>query len=67
MARITERVLGPSMAKKPPKKIDPDSAAWQRLANAEARNFCPQISPCRECGGPVVYGYCCNRCGSSTP
>ena len=21
----------------------------------------------KECGGPVVSGYCCNRCGSSDP
>jgi len=48
------------------KVIEPYTAAWERLANAEARQWC-EIKPCRDCGGPVNDGYCCPRCGSEKP
>jgi hypothetical protein len=43
------------------------TAEWERLANELALRFAPRIYPCAHCGGPVVDGYCCNRCGSSNP
>lgn len=49
------------------KKLEPYTPAWERLANAEARGYAPPIRPCKECGGPVLSGYCCTRCGSSEP
>ncbi len=52
--------------KKAVKKIDPDSAEWQRLANKLAREHCP-IHPCRECGHPVIKNFCCGTCGSRLP
>ncbi len=51
---------------KKPRKMKPYTAAWERLANEKARSWV-QIHACRDCGGPVVKGYCCNRCGSSNP
>lgn len=29
--------------------------------------YAPGIYPCADCGGPVIRGYCCERCGSSNP
>lgn len=52
---------------KKPKKIESNTAEWKRLANQLARDFCPPIRPCHDCGGPVVDGYCCTRCGSVLP
>lgn len=48
------------------KKIDPDSPKWERLANKLARNTV-FIKPCKDCGYPVIDGYCCNTCGSVMP
>lgn len=50
-----------------PRKMRPYTKEWERLANAEARCFAPTIKPCRDCGRPVVDGYCCNHCGSVLP
>jgi hypothetical protein len=49
------------------KKLEPYTPEWNKLANIVARNFAPPIRPCRECGYPVVDGYCCGRCGSTRP
>ena len=40
---------------------------WERAADQEARRFAPQVKPCRDCGGPVVKGYCCQHCESVNP
>lgn len=48
------------------KRIIPYSSAYERLANQEARMWC-QLRPCKDCGGPVNDGYCCNRCKSFNP
>jgi hypothetical protein len=29
--------------------------------------YAPPINPCRECGWPVISGYCCTTCGSAEP
>lgn len=50
-----------------PKRIDPDSPAYQREANRLARDFCPRIHPCAKCSHPVVSGYCCTTCGDPDP
>lgn len=49
-----------------PRKIKPYTRRWEALANEEAR-AAVRIHPCRDCGGPVLYGYCCVRCGSANP
>ena len=48
-------------------KIRPYTVYWERLANLVARDFAPELHPCKDCGGPVVTGYCCTRCGSDEP
>ncbi len=48
------------------RKINWDTPRWERLANELARSR-TIIKPCRECGYPVVDGYCCNTCGSNNP
>jgi hypothetical protein len=48
------------------RKIEPHSPEYERLANAEARSRV-QMYPCADCGGPVINGYCCERCGSTNP
>jgi hypothetical protein len=50
-----------------PARMEPYTPEWERMANRMAREFCPRLYPCADCGGPVVKGYCCRRCGSSNP
>lgn len=52
---------------KKPKKMEPHTAEWERQANRLARDFVGTMKACRDCGGPVISGYCCTRCGSSNP
>jgi hypothetical protein len=49
------------------KRMDRESVEWQKAANSLARDFCPPIKSCADCGGPVINGYCCTRCGSPEP
>lgn len=48
-------------------KMKPYTPEWEAMANAEARSYCPAITPCSECGAPHIKGYCCNHCGSVNP
>jgi len=48
------------------KKIEPYTIKWEKLANALARSWVI-IKPCRECGYPVISGYCCGTCNSVNP
>ena len=57
MAEIKKRKL---------KKIESNTALWERLANDLARSWV-QIASCRDCGRPVVKGYCCSFCDSENP
>lgn len=50
-----------------PRKLKPYTDAWERLANALARAYAPDIYDCVECGGPVCRGYVCQRCGCNNP
>lgn len=50
-----------------PRKMKSYTKAWEKLADNEARNYCPEIRPCTDCGAPVIKGYCCWRCNSSNP
>lgn len=47
--------------------MEPHTAEWHREAGKLAREFCPPINPCQDCGAPVVRGYCCTRCRSANP
>jgi DNA-directed RNA polymerase subunit RPC12/RpoP len=49
------------------KKMVPYSIEWEKAANNAARSFCPDIYPCMKCGGPVISGFVCTRCGDSNP
>ena len=50
------------------KKVRRRGVRQYRLAALqEAVTFCPPIYPCKDCGWPVVNGYCCTTCGSSDP
>lgn len=49
------------------KRIEPYTPQWESLANSLARNWVPTIYPCHDCGGPVIKGYVCERCGSVNP
>lgn len=46
--------------------INPDGREYQRLAVQLALSRV-QVYPCRDCGGPVIKGCCCERCGSTNP
>ena len=48
-------------------RMDRNSPQWERKANELARCFAPSIHACVDCGGPVINGYCCERCGSTNP
>lgn len=45
----------------------PDKEVYRKEADKLARDFCPPIYPCKECGYPVINGYCCIYCGSTDP
>ena len=49
------------------KKIEPYTPQWERMANSLARDYAPTIKPCKECGHPVIDGYCCGFCKSVNP
>ena len=49
------------------RKIEAHTPKWEKMANNLARGYCPAIRPCRECGYPVINGYCCETCGSVSP
>lgn len=48
-------------------RMEPHTDEWNRMANSLARSFAPPIHICRDCGGPVIQGYCCTRCRSINP
>ena len=48
------------------RKIKPYTPKWEKLANELARTIM-DIKPCRDCGYPVLKGYCCETCGSKNP
>lgn len=48
------------------RKIKPYTRKWENLANNLARTYI-KIRPCRECGYPILDGYCCQTCGSNNP
>ncbi len=52
--------------KKKIRKIEPNTQQWERMANGLARSYV-QIYPCRDCGRPVISGYCCSYCGNINP
>jgi len=48
------------------KYMESNTHEWERLANNLARSWVP-INACRNCGRPVVEGYCCGFCKSENP
>lgn len=59
---------GEGVSTKPrrPKRIEPYTRQWERAANEMARAAMTIIA-CKDCGGAVIEGYCCTRCGASEP
>lgn len=51
---------------KKPKMLTPGTPYWHHLAYQELLSYA-SVHSCRECGGPVISGYSCRRCGSSRP
>ena len=49
------------------RKIKSTTLKWQKLAGQLALSYCPKIYACKECGYPVIVGYCCETCGSNDP
>jgi hypothetical protein len=49
------------------KKIKAYTPRWEKEANNLARVYCPTIRPCKDCGHPVINGYCCVFCNSVNP
>ena len=54
------------MKKKKLKKLEWGGAAFEKLANALARDYVA-IRQCMKCTHPVVHGYCCTFCGDTNP
>ena len=52
--------------KRKPRKILPYTKKWEEMADELARSRV-NIHPCSDCGRPVIYGYCCEFCGSTDP
>lgn len=49
------------------RKMTPYTKQWYDEAYSLAMSYCPPIKACRECGHPVVIGYCCGTCESMNP
>jgi hypothetical protein len=49
------------------RKIEAYTPRWEKEANNLARGYCPTIRPCKDCGHPVISGYCCDFCNSVNP
>jgi rubrerythrin len=45
----------------------PTPEQYQRTKIALMQSWCPEIYPCKECGYPVIDGYCCQYCGTNNP
>lgn len=43
------------------------SPEYEDLRRELLESAAPDVRPCRRCGGPVLDGYCCERCGSEEP
>lgn len=54
-------------AEKKPRRIKPTGRLYKQLKDDLVYGYVPRIYPCYHCGGPVMDGYCCGRCGSSDP
>ena len=50
-----------------PKRVEPYTPGWEKKANSIARDFCPPIFACADCGNPFINGYCCSFCGTYNP
>lgn len=59
--------MTPPLKERPPRRMKPHTPRWWKLAAELALSYAPPIKPCRDCGGPVLHGYCCDRCGSVEP
>jgi hypothetical protein len=70
---MTHRIIAPTPPKyqevQAPKRsrLPPYSRRWEALANQLARSAAPEIYPCAHCQYPVLEGWCCTGCGSSSP
>lgn len=49
------------------RKVKPYTRTWEKEATELAVSWCPPIHPCKDCGHPVIEGYCCSFCKSSMP
>lgn len=48
-------------------RLEPHSEEYERLRIRLLTTWGPPTAPCKDCGGPVIVGYCCDRCGSIEP
>lgn len=48
-------------------KIQPYGPTWTNHACELARDYAPEIKPCKSCRYPVLHGYCCTFCGEVDP
>jgi hypothetical protein len=48
-------------------KMIRNSKEYEKAKASLAISFCPQIYPCKNCGYPVITGYCCTNCKSFDP
>lgn len=49
-----------------PRMMEPYTARWHKMAYELLATY-HMIFDCKKCGGPVLDGYCCTRCGASEP
>lgn len=49
------------------KKVKPPTPRKYHEAKVNLALECVDIRPCKDCGWPVYYGYCCRTCGSQEP
>lgn len=53
--------------KRKPRMMKCGSPEYERQRRELLESRAPEIYPCAKCGGPVMDGYCCTRCGTDMP
>lgn len=49
------------------KRTPPSPKEYEEAQVSLALSYAPNMYPCADCKWPVIDGYCCTYCGSSSP
>lgn len=49
------------------KKFNGTQNDWDKMALELRLSLAPEVYACKKCGYPVIEGYCCTHCQTSSP